>query len=229
MLRRRSPQYSSDTARQSNHSDRAVTILKWAAYYITSRHPLSVQQAIEPTSYFTDLGPAVAQWLERFQVGPQWSSGQRTLKGRSGVRSGSPLASHQGDPSSISDRVTGFSHVGIVLDDAVDWVMTVGKLSPYINVDSEHEVTRKLSMEALHQELQYAHHLGMPAVMLTLHGPRRVNLARILYNKLQAGCVYQIWLHLRLETMATSVHHYYSSEGSIDSSKTVVREDTWEW
>ncbi|XP_063221262.1 protein arginine N-methyltransferase 5 isoform X1 [Bacillus rossius redtenbacheri] len=112
---------------------------------------------------------------------------------------------------------------------STDWVMTVGKLSPYIDVDCGHEVTRKLSVEALNQELQYAHHLGMPAVMLTLRGGQQVNLARILHNKIQAGCIYQIWLHLRMESTASSVQQYYSSGVSEDSSAAPFREDTWEW
>jgi protein arginine N-methyltransferase 5 len=68
----------------------------------------------------------------------------------------------------------------------------VGKLSPYIDVDSEDLVVRKQSEEALNQELAYASHLGLPAVMFTLRGDHQINLARILHNKMQAGSTYQV-------------------------------------
>lgn len=70
--------------------------------------------------------------------------------------------------------------------------MIVGKLSPYINVDSEDPVVRKHSEEALNQELTYANHLGLPAVMLTLRGNNQINLARIFHSKMQAGSTYQV-------------------------------------
>ncbi|KAJ8867596.1 hypothetical protein PR048_031398 [Dryococelus australis] len=50
-------------------------------------------------------------------------------RGRSS-RAVSTLASHQGDPGSISGRVTGFSQVGIVPDDAAGSVGFLGNLSP---------------------------------------------------------------------------------------------------
>jgi protein arginine N-methyltransferase 5 len=76
---------------------------------------------------------------------------------------------------------------------SADWNnLIVGKLSPYINVDSEDLVVRKQSEEALNQELAYASHLGLPAITFTLRGNNQINLARILHNKMQAGSTYQV-------------------------------------
>lgn len=68
----------------------------------------------------------------------------------------------------------------------------MGKLSPYINVDSEDPVVRKQSEEALNQELAYASHLSLPAIMFSLRGDNQTNLARIIHNKMQAGNNYQV-------------------------------------
>ena len=68
----------------------------------------------------------------------------------------------------------------------------MGKLSPYINVDSEDLVVRKQSEEALNQELAYASHLGLPAIMFSLRGDNQINLARMVHNKMQAGSTYQV-------------------------------------
>nr|CAD7393122.1 unnamed protein product [Timema cristinae] len=74
-----------------------------------------------------------------------------------------------------------------------DWsTMIVGKLSPYINLDSSDETTCRLSQETLAQELMYANHLGLPAVMFTLRRDNQINLARLINNKMQAGCTYQV-------------------------------------
>lgn len=74
----------------------------------------------------------------------------------------------------------------------------MGKLSPYINVDSSDLTVRKQSEELLNQELAYASHLGLPAIMLTLRGPNNTNLARIIHNKMQSGCIYQVEIDLFL-------------------------------
>lgn len=76
---------------------------------------------------------------------------------------------------------------------SADWNnLIVGKLSPYINVDSEDPVMRKQSEEALNQELAYASHLGLPAVTFSLRGDNQTNLARMVHNKMQAGSTYQV-------------------------------------
>uniref|UniRef100_A0A672LNB0 Protein arginine N-methyltransferase 5 n=1 Tax=Sinocyclocheilus grahami TaxID=75366 RepID=A0A672LNB0_SINGR len=69
-----------------------------------------------------------------------------------------------------------------------DWnTLIVGKLSPWIETDSELTTERRNSEAALVQELNFCAYLGLPAFMIPLRGPHCANLARILtlcdYNK----------------------------------------------
>uniref|UniRef100_A0A8C9TYW5 Protein arginine N-methyltransferase 5 n=1 Tax=Scleropages formosus TaxID=113540 RepID=A0A8C9TYW5_SCLFO len=68
-----------------------------------------------------------------------------------------------------------------------DWnTLIVGKLSPWIQTDSEVETERRNSESALVQELNFAAYLGLPAFMVSLKGPHCANLARVTlcdYNK----------------------------------------------
>uniref|UniRef100_A0A8C7TZX8 Protein arginine N-methyltransferase 5 n=1 Tax=Oncorhynchus mykiss TaxID=8022 RepID=A0A8C7TZX8_ONCMY len=68
-----------------------------------------------------------------------------------------------------------------------DWnTLVVGKLSPWIETDSEVETERRNSEAALVQELNFSAYLGLPAFMVPLKGPHCANLARVTlcdYNK----------------------------------------------
>ncbi|KAJ8888582.1 hypothetical protein PR048_008074 [Dryococelus australis] len=69
-----------------------------------------------------------------------------------GGRAVSPLASHQGEPGSIPGRVTGFSHVGMVPDDAVGRrVFSVISRFP-----------RNFIPAILHKKLNHHHRLSRP-------------------------------------------------------------------
>uniref|UniRef100_A0A4W5KMC8 Protein arginine N-methyltransferase 5 n=1 Tax=Hucho hucho TaxID=62062 RepID=A0A4W5KMC8_9TELE len=60
-----------------------------------------------------------------------------------------------------------------------DWnTLVVGKLSPWIETDSEVETERRNSEAALVQELNFSAYLGLPAFMIPLKGPHCANLAR---------------------------------------------------
>uniref|UniRef100_A0AAY5EXN2 Protein arginine N-methyltransferase 5 n=1 Tax=Electrophorus electricus TaxID=8005 RepID=A0AAY5EXN2_ELEEL len=61
-----------------------------------------------------------------------------------------------------------------------DWnTLIVGKLSPWIEADSELTTERRNSEAALVQELNFCAYLGLPAFMIPLKGQRCANLARI--------------------------------------------------
>uniref|UniRef100_A0A4W6CT68 Protein arginine N-methyltransferase 5 n=1 Tax=Lates calcarifer TaxID=8187 RepID=A0A4W6CT68_LATCA len=68
-----------------------------------------------------------------------------------------------------------------------DWnTLIVGKLSPWIDADSEIETERRNSEAALAQELNFSAYLGLPVFMIPLRGPNNANLARLTlcdYNK----------------------------------------------
>ncbi|PNF42601.1 Protein arginine N-methyltransferase 5 [Cryptotermes secundus] len=127
------------------------------------------------------------------------------------------------------ERPGAFTRSDLILAGS-DWNnLIVGKLSPYIDVDSEDPVVRKESEEALNQELAYASHLGLPAVMFTLRRDNQTNLARILHNKMQAGSTYQIWLHLPMESPAIAASYYHSDEEDFRRLHGGSEMNTWEW
>lgn len=97
--------------------------------------------------------------------------------------------------------------------------LIVGMLTPTINVDSEIPFIRESNTRLLRQELGFAGHLGLPAIMITLTQPVNANLARILYNTMLAGIGYQIWIKIPM------VHPSRYSPLCDESE----REDSWEW
>lgn len=77
-------------------------------------------------------------------------------------------------------RVGGFTRSDMVLSPQ-DWTnRMVGRLSPYLDVDSPSPVVRQRHEDCLNEELSYCRGLGLPAIMLSLYGTESHNLARIL-------------------------------------------------
>ncbi len=67
-----------------------------------------------------------------------------------------------------------------------DWsTLIVGKISPHIDLDHEDKILRQESEKMLEQELSFAGHLGLPAVMVPLR-KKNTNFARVLHNKVLA-------------------------------------------
>ncbi|CAH0383631.1 unnamed protein product [Bemisia tabaci] len=106
-----------------------------------------------------------------------------------------------------------------------DWnSMVVGKISPYITLDSINSKARKLSQETLVQELMYAAHLGLPAVTFRLTKPDNPNLARYIFSKIIPGCFYQIWIQVPLVSPAVTANSYRSNPEEMSPVT-----DTWHW
>ncbi|XP_023343008.1 protein arginine N-methyltransferase 5 [Eurytemora carolleeae] len=82
-----------------------------------------------------------------------------------------------------------------------DWSSyVVGKLDTSINVDSVVPSIRKISEAKLTEELKYASHLGLPAVMVRLTGEHQPNLARILSNSVCRDQGIQIWAQVPISS-----------------------------
>lgn len=78
-----------------------------------------------------------------------------------------------------------------------DWNrLVVGKFSDYLEVDCEIEHVRKNSEAILQQELDFASHLSLPAVLLRLTSGNNTNLARFIHSRLSVGCQYHVWVQL---------------------------------
>lgn len=98
------------------------------------------------------------------------------------------------------DRQEPLSRSDLILT-SQDWNrLVVGKLSTYLEVDSEVEHVRKTSEAVFLQELEFASHLSLPAILLPLHPGNNLNLAKILYSKMSGGCTYQVWIQVPIMT-----------------------------
>ena len=95
----------------------------------------------------------------------------------------------------------------------------VGRASFTIDVDSKIQHVRDNSEARLVQELKYASHLGLPAVMVTLQGRNHTNLARILSNYLVKGASFQVWV--QVPVCSADLNKYEDSERAV--------EQTWDW
>jgi len=102
-----------------------------------------------------------------------------------------------------------------------DWgSLVVGRISPTIDVDSPLPSVRANSEARLMQELKYASHLGLPAVMLQLHGTNHTNLARLVSNHIAKGANFQVWVQVPL--VAPNPHKFEAGDET-------PLEDTWDW
>lgn len=111
------------------------------------------------------------------------------------------------------DRIAPITRSDLVLS-SQDWNrLVVGKFSELFEVDCEIEHVRKQSEALFVQELEFASHLSLPAVLLRLNSGNNMNLARILYSKISAGCSYQVWVHMPMCVRAQQE----------------IEEDSWEW
>ena len=101
-----------------------------------------------------------------------------------------------------------------------DWgSLVVGRASYSINVDSKIEHVRHNSEARLLQELKYASHLGLPAVMVTLHGLNHFNLARIVSNYIVKGASFQMWV--QVPVCQPDLSKYEDRERPV--------QQTWDW
>ncbi|XP_046550143.1 LOW QUALITY PROTEIN: protein arginine N-methyltransferase 5-like [Haliotis rubra] len=108
-----------------------------------------------------------------------------------------------------------------------DWSsLIVGKVSPWLQNDSKIDTVRKNSDAALRQELKYAAHLGMPAIMVPLKSRNILNLARCLNEHML--CSYfqqQFWMQVPLVAPWDQRDDVIEGLDGGDSPT----EDTWEW
>uniref|UniRef100_A0A671KMZ9 Protein arginine N-methyltransferase 5 n=1 Tax=Sinocyclocheilus anshuiensis TaxID=1608454 RepID=A0A671KMZ9_9TELE len=110
-----------------------------------------------------------------------------------------------------------------------DWnTLIVGKLSPWIETDSELTTERRNSEEALVQELNFCAYLGLPAFMIPLRGPHCANLARILLNHIHTGhhsCMF--WIRVPLLAPEDTREDLIENESSKQMDDGSNDEKTW--
>lgn len=120
-----------------------------------------------------------------------------------------------------------------------DWgSLVVGKLSPWLQPDSEVEYVRKNSEAALIQELNFTAYLSLPAVVIPLTQADNSNLAHILINHIQKGHHSQaFWMRVPLVSAADEVDEVVDDDDNNDGNGGKPGElngptepqDTWAW
>lgn len=93
-------------------------------------------------------------------------------------------------------RAEQFTRSDLVLDSNAWCRLVVGKLSPWIRLDSADEALRKQSEAAFKQEVAWAAHLNVPAVMLPPVGSDAVNYAHCVNQALLSAPHIQFWVRV---------------------------------
>uniref|UniRef100_A0A3P8X235 Protein arginine N-methyltransferase 5 n=1 Tax=Cynoglossus semilaevis TaxID=244447 RepID=A0A3P8X235_CYNSE len=112
-----------------------------------------------------------------------------------------------------------------------DWnTLIVGKLSPWIDADSEIQTERRNSEAALAQELNFSAYLGLPVLMIPLRGPHCANLARVLLNHIQTGHhSSNFWIQVPLMDPEDVREDLIENEAATCIDETSIDEKTWSW
>ncbi|XP_068423602.1 protein arginine N-methyltransferase 5 [Clinocottus analis] len=112
-----------------------------------------------------------------------------------------------------------------------DWnTLIVGKLSQWVDADSEIEIERRNSEAALAQELNFSAYLGLPVFMMPLKGPHCANLARLLLNHIHTGHhTSNFWIRVPLMASEDTREDLIENEPSTSGDDTSVDEKTWGW
>ncbi|KAJ8736847.1 hypothetical protein PYW07_000118 [Mythimna separata] len=122
-----------------------------------------------------------------------------------------------------SGFVGGFTRPEMILAPK-DWTTAiVGRLSPYLNVDSRSSGVRERHEACLIEELSYCYGLILPAIMLSVHGRESYNLARILNSFFETSPSCIIWAHVPMT--CTRIMKSCGDEGAKDAAWN----ETWLW
>ncbi|KAK3086104.1 hypothetical protein FSP39_013632 [Pinctada imbricata] len=110
-----------------------------------------------------------------------------------------------------------------------DWnSLVVGKISPWLQLDSKIDHIRKNSEAAFKQEVQFSCHLGLPAILVPLKSGNIANLARCLNESLQSSYFQQqFWIQIPLISYKDQVDQQIA--GQTETEDDQVIDDTWKW
>ncbi|KAJ8980619.1 hypothetical protein NQ317_011695 [Molorchus minor] len=95
--------------------------------------------------------------------------------------------------------------------------LVVGELTNSIDVDSEVEHINEFSKNLVLQELEFASHLSIPAILIQLTKPNNTQLAHLLNDKIVSNFSYSVWFNIPM------VHP------SRYSPIAETEYDTWDW
>lgn len=118
-----------------------------------------------------------------------------------------------------------FTRADLILS-SQDWnVLVVGKICPYLDLESSDLERRRMSEHILNQELTYSTHLGLPAILIKLNRPDNINLARVMSAKLvsKSNCIRQVWVHIPITAISVAADYYR------ENRENEQEPNTWEW
>ncbi|XP_045600789.2 protein arginine N-methyltransferase 5 [Procambarus clarkii] len=106
--------------------------------------------------------------------------------------------------------------------------LIVGRISPtaILNLESPVNSLRHNSEETITQELTFAAHLGLPAVMFSLSTERCTNIARIIHNRVVQGVCYQVWVRVPMQAPEEIAAQHRSDKKTSEDGFDI---DTWAW
>ncbi|KAI0207200.1 Protein arginine N-methyltransferase 5 [Lamellibrachia satsuma] len=109
-----------------------------------------------------------------------------------------------------------------------DWgSLIVAKMSPWLQTDSTNDIIRKNSTLAMKQELAFASHLSVPAILIPLKGPNCANLSRILNSFVLQGHNHQFWMRVPMIAPEDSLGDVFEREE--EDINRQPKHDTWHW
>ncbi len=97
---------------------------------------------------------------------------------------------------SPQQRPYSFTRSDLLLSSSEWTSLVVGIISRHLSLESSVISVRRNAEEALQKELNFAAHLGLPAIMITLARGANVNLSRMVYSHLLKASSCQVWLRV---------------------------------
>lgn len=132
-------------------------------------------------------------------------------------------------PFSNPARVGGFTRSDMILSPQ-DWTSRmVAKISTYLNADSPSPIVRQRHQDCLSEELNYCKGLGVPAIMLSLHGKENNNLAKIVqtyYENSQHPSL--LWARVPMACSKT-IRSLRANDKECEDDDEQAFEETWLW
>ncbi|XP_042862384.1 protein arginine N-methyltransferase 5-like isoform X2 [Penaeus japonicus] len=126
------------------------------------------------------------------------------------------------------NRAGAFTRSDLLLSSSEWNSLIVGRLSPcpILNLESSNNSLRQNSENTVTQELTFAAHLGLPAIMFTLTTDRCCNIARLVHNRVVQGVCYQVWVRVPMQAPEELAAQYRSDKSPSEDGFGV---DTWTW
>lgn len=112
-----------------------------------------------------------------------------------------------------------------------DWSsLVVGKISSWIDVDSNNSNVQKNSILAMKQELAFGAHLSLPSAMIRIRKPNNLQLSQLINFTLLNSHLQQIWVHIPLISSYDKVERdLFADDTTLKLKNEQYSTDTWEW